>query len=312
MGLSTLAVHLPCNIHQVQIPGLTGFIYFGLDSIHGDTIKVVVVSDVHLGSENSEKESFNEFLASLHADEELTDLVLLGDIVEMWHRDASGVFLENMDTMILLKELQKRITVHWVVGNHDYHLLKLKNRAPHYNYPFEFKEKLELVDGDHTYRFMHGYEFEYGNETKFIRPILELLCHVMSDSDGVPKDDLWATLTRKMSNIQYSIIAERGNGGNLKITTGSIADRPEIRLKNRIEAIELIAYDEVHDRPGHILIFGHTHTPFICRGENLVNTGSWDKDSIPHKTYVVLQNGRPRLFVYGGEEITERKMMKCP
>lgn len=290
-------------------PGLTGFIYSGLEFIHGDTIKIVVVSDVHLGSENSEKEAFLEFLGSLRDDGDITDLVLLGDIVEMWHRDASGIFLENMDLVVLLKELQKKLTLHWVVGNHDYHLLKLKNRAPHYNYPFEFKENLELKDGHHTYRFIHGYEFEYGNETKFIRPMLELLCHVMSDSDGVPKDDLWAYLTKKMSGIQYSVITERGDEGNLRITTGSIVDPPEIRLKNRIDAIERQAYEEVHQKPHHTLIFGHTHSPFICVGGNLINTGSWEKNSRPNKTYVVLEKGSPRLFVYGGDEIRERKKM---
>jgi UDP-2,3-diacylglucosamine pyrophosphatase LpxH len=268
-----------------------------------------VVSDVHLGSEDSEKESFNAFLNSLKDDEELTDLVLLGDIVEMWHRDACGVFLENIDTTITLRELKKRINVHWIAGNHDYHLLKLKNRAPHYAYPLEFKETLDLVDGDRTYRFMHGYEFEYGTETRFIRPVLEILCHVMSDSDGVPKDEMWAYLARKMSDIQYSIITERGVEGNLKITTGSLEDGPEIRLKNRIEGIERLAYEEVHDKKGQVLIFGHTHNPFICEGENLVNSGSWVKEGNPHNTYVVLQGGRPRLFVYGGEEIKERKKM---
>jgi UDP-2,3-diacylglucosamine pyrophosphatase LpxH len=276
---------------------------------HGDTVKVVVVSDIHLGSEDSQKESFNSFLRSLRDDRELTDLVLLGDIVEMWHRDASGVFLENMDTMELLKELQNRIKVHWVAGNHDYHLLKLKNRAPHYNYPFEFQETLELVDGGHTYRFMHGYEFEYGSETKFIRPILEVLCHIMSDSDGVPKDDMWTYLARKMSDVQYSVITERGEEGKLKITTGSIDDGPEIRLKNRVEGIERLAYAEVRGKPGHVLIFGHTHDPFISSEENLVNTGSWVTEGTPHNTYVVLQEGRPRLFVYNGEEVLERKTM---
>ena len=269
----------------------------------------MVVSDVHLGSEDSEKESFNAFLGSLHDDDELTDLVLLGDIVEMWHRDASGVFLENMDTVGILKDLQKKIKVHWVAGNHDYHLLKLKNRAPHYNYPFEFHETLELVDGEHTYRFLHGYEFEYGNETRFIRPMLEILCHVMSDSDGVPKEEMWTYLARKMGDIQYSIITERGENGNLKISTGSIEDRPEIRLKNRVEGIEKLAYAEVRDRIGQVLIFGHTHSAFINQEENLVNTGSWVKEGDPRNTYAVLQGGKPRLFVYGGEEIMERKKM---
>ena len=157
--------------------------------------------------------------------------------------------------------------------------------------------------------YAKGSEFEYGNETKFIRPILEILCHVMSDSDGVPKDDMWAHLARKMGGVQYSIITERGIEGKLKISTGSIVDGPEIRLKNRIEGIEKLAYAEVHGKPGHMLIFGHTHHPFISQGENLVNTGSWVKEGVPHNTYVVLQDGKPRLFVYEGQEIEERKML---
>ena len=269
----------------------------------------MVVSDIHLGSEDSQKESFDSFLASLREDRDLTDLVLLGDIVEMWHRDASGVFLENMDTMGLLKDLQRRINVHWVAGNHDYHLLKLKNRAPHYHYPFEFHETLELVDGDHTYHFMHGYEFEYGSETRFIRPILEILCHVMSDSDGVPRDDVWSNLAKKMSALQTSVTTERGEEGKLKVTTGSISESPGKRLKNRVEGIERLAYAEVRGRPGHVLIFGHTHDPFISQDGDLVNTGSWVAEGDPHNTYVVLQEGRPRLFIYNGGEILERKTM---
>ena len=74
--------------------------------------------------------------------------MLLGDIVDMWRRDASGVFLENMETVQIIKDLQVKIRVHWVAGNHDYHLLKLKNRAPHYRYPFEFKRELEIKEVD--------------------------------------------------------------------------------------------------------------------------------------------------------------------
>ena len=126
----------------------------------------MVVSDVHLGSAKCDRVSFNEFLISLKDDPSLTDLVLLGDIVDMWRRDASGVFLENMETVQIIKDLQVKIRVHWVAGNHDYHLLKLKNRAPHYRYPFEFKRELEIKEVGRTIRFMHGYEFEYGHELK--------------------------------------------------------------------------------------------------------------------------------------------------
>jgi UDP-2,3-diacylglucosamine pyrophosphatase LpxH len=281
-----------------------------MDCFHGDIIKTVVVSDVHLGSDKCEKQSFNTFLKSLHDDRDLTDLVLLGDIVDMWRRDASGAFLENMDTVEILKQLKDRINVHWLAGNHDYHLLKLKNRAPHYDYPFEFHETLELIDGDHTYHFVHGYEFEYGNELKFIRPVLEILCHVMSDYEGVPEDEMWVSITKMLGDLHYSAFSQVLQGQDLVIKHMSLHDSPVDRLKGKLDKVEKRAYDHIGGRSDHIVIFGHTHQPFISEGEDLVNTGSWVNDSNPHNTYVVLEGGRPRLFVFQGDEITERKEIK--
>ena len=40
-------------------------------------MKVIVVSDLHLGYENSDKLSFSNFLEQLLKDAEITDLVLL-------------------------------------------------------------------------------------------------------------------------------------------------------------------------------------------------------------------------------------------
>jgi UDP-2,3-diacylglucosamine pyrophosphatase LpxH len=258
-----------------------------------------------LGSGDSDKKSFNEFLSSLRDDETITDLVLLGDIVDMWRRDASGVFLENMDTVEIIVGLKDRMNVHWLAGNHDYHLLKLRNRD-HYNYPFEFREKLELVDGEHTYRFMHGYEFEYGKELPYLRPVLELLCHVMSDSEGVPEDELWVDITKLMGDLHYSAFVHQLGGKDTVITHRSLHDSPAIRLFDKLEKLESRALEEVRGKPGQILVFGHTHHPFISKGEELVNSGSWVTESLLHNTYVVLEAGKPRLYVYGGEEITER------
>ncbi len=238
-------------------------------------MKVIAVSDVHLGTVKSNEVAFNEFLVTLLDDHQLTDLVLIGDIVDMWHRDASGIFLENMGTMGIIKDLQRKINVHWVAGNHDYHLLRLKNRAPHFHYPLEFKEDLELRDGDHTYRFMHGHEFEYGSELDFMKPIMEVYCHVMSDS--------------------------------LLMMIGNFHSGPQTRLKENLPDILKRAYDEAHGKPDQILVFGHTHDPFINKKENLVNTGSWVQDDNPVNTYAVLTGGRPRLFTFGGEEIKDRR-----
>jgi UDP-2,3-diacylglucosamine pyrophosphatase LpxH len=278
--------------------------YSELGSLLGDSAKTIVVSDVHLGSEMSDKTAFNSFLSSLADDTDVTDLVLLGDIVDMWRRDASGVFLENMDTIGIIKEFQNRMRVHYVAGNHDYHLRRLKNRAPHYHYPFEFNQTLDLKDGDYTYRFMHGYEFEYGSELRLMKPIMEILCHVLSDTEGVQEDELWAYLARQLSDLHYSVLSHPSEAKGTKIQR--IWDSPEVRLKDKLADVERRAHREIADKTQTLLIFGHTHHPFIDQKEKLVNTGSWVKDANPHNTYVELEGGRPRLFVFGGDEIMDR------
>ena len=156
---------------------------------------------------------------------------------------------------------------------------------------------------------MHGYEFEYGNELKYIQPILEILCHVMSDAEGVPEDEMWVKVTKIMGDLHYSAFSKHLEGKDMVITHQSLHDSPGERLKGKLDKVEKRAYDHMGGKPDKTLLFGHTHHPFISQGEGLVNTGSWVSDANPHNTYVVLEGGRPRLFVYGGEEITERKEM---
>ena len=80
---------------------------------------------------------------------------------------------------------------------------------------------------------------------------------------------------------------------------------PEVRLQNTIGSIEKKACASV--QPAEILVFGHTHRPFVNRLENVVNSGSWVTDAAIHNTYVELSEGKPRLFIFGGQEITDRK-----
>ncbi|MGA8903990.1 MAG: hypothetical protein WB661_03160, partial [Candidatus Bathyarchaeia archaeon] len=91
---------------------------------------------------------------------------------------------------------------------------------------------------------------------------------------------------------------------DLAAITERLQRRPEDRLKGSLNKINLTACNAV--KPGEVLIFGHTHVPFVNKAENVANTGSWVKDAAIHNTYVELSDGKPRLFVFGGHEITER------
>ena len=258
-------------------------------------MKVVVTSDQHLGYANADKTAFNAFLDKLSQEGDVTHLVLLGDVVDMWRRDASGVFLEHHDTVAKLLALKsKGVQVLYVAGNHDYHVLDLTNPA----YPFQFQKELNLTGGPITYRLVHGYEFDPEQRV----PFMAFLCRVMSDSGGAFESNLWTdfnSLNNIFSKIEPSFVKS-----DIAAITKRLHQPPEDRLKESLDKINITACNAV--KPGEVLIWGHTHVPFVNKAENVANTGSWVKDSAVYNTYVELSGGKPRLFVFGGQEITER------
>ena len=269
----------------------------------------MVISDIHLGYEFCDRNTLMAFLDALEKDPEVTDLVLLGDIVDMWRRDASGVFLESRDVIDRILALPKTISVHYVAGNHDYHVLHLTNSRKYFQYPISFSPDLSITDGPFVYRFVHGYEFEYGTkeDNPTMYEVMEALCRVMSDEEGAFEQDVWGLVTKAWSEIRYFfttllLLKKR----EVNITAKMLQNSPETRLADTIEDVDRRAYKAVSGRPNEILIYGHTHRPFINRQENLVNTGSWVTDAPVHDTYVELSGGKPRLFVFGKGEITER------
>ena len=258
-------------------------------------MKVVVTSDQHLGYANSDKSAFHEFLDTLSQESDVTDLILLGDVVDMWRRDASGVFLDHHDTIAKILSLKsKGVNIFYVAGNHDYHVLNLVNPT----YPIKFSKEVNLTDGNVNYRFVHGYEFDSEQRVT----MMAFLCRVMSDRGGVVEGEIWTDLGNwksALSKLEPAFLKT-----DLAAVAQRLHQRPEDRLKGSLHKINAAAFNAV--KPGEILVFGHTHAPFVNKAENVVNSGSWVKDSAIHNTYVEFSGGKPRLFVFGGEEITER------
>lgn len=261
-------------------------------------MKIIATSDHHLGYANSDKPAFNAFLDELAQDNDVTHLILLGDVVDMWRRDASGVFLEAHDTVAKVLALRaKGVQVFYVAGNHDYHVLDLDSSK----YPIPISKDLSLTDGPVTYRFVHGYEFDPEQKV----PFMAFLCRVMSDTGGALENHLWTdfnSLNSIFSKMEPSFVKT-----DIAAISERLQRRPEDRLQGSVGHINSTACQNV--KPGEVLVFGHTHVPFINKAENVVNTGSWVKDSTPYDTYVELTDGKPRLFTYGPprQEITERK-----
>jgi UDP-2,3-diacylglucosamine pyrophosphatase LpxH len=261
--------------------------------------KFIVTSDQHLGYKNSDSKSFSNFLDYILDRNDVDTLILLGDLVDMWRRDVSGLFLIFSNVVGRLLEIKSSgKKVYLVVGNHDYHLLQLKAE----DYPFGFLSNwTPLPSAESTapndtagtkvrYVFKHGWEFDLAQHP----PIMEAMCFNFSDTIGDQRTNIYAFLENikdKFGDILKGII--NFHGGDEKYVE-HLLQPPEQRLKPYMTDVEKKAWSSVNE--GETLIFGHTHRPFISTDHKIVNTGSWVTDAQIHNTFVELNGDRPRIW----------------
>jgi UDP-2,3-diacylglucosamine pyrophosphatase LpxH len=114
---------------------------------------IIAISDTHVGAPQANTEDLLWFLGdlSLRADE-VTDLVLCGDILDFWRCDVMDMVFESADLMSRLIDLAKAESKH-----------------EHIN----FSTSLELFEDGRRWAFLHGWEFD-----KFMNPAyFDALCY---------------------------------------------------------------------------------------------------------------------------------------
>jgi UDP-2,3-diacylglucosamine pyrophosphatase LpxH len=267
-------------------------------SISGSS-KVLVASDQHLGYVNSEVDCFNAFLDFVSKRSDIGQLVILGDWVDMWRRDVSGLYLEFRVSIESLLAMSKSIKVIVVAGNHDYHELDLIGST----YGFQFLQNYSFVSGNTTYVFKHGWEFDYAQQP----PVMELLCHNLSNTEGADLSDIYSHLTNLKTDLEDLFEFHGGPQGYVK----HLMTPPEQRLQPYLGDVEKRAFSSIS--PGQKLIFGHTHRPFVSSDGNVANSGSWVTDAAVHNTYVELDGQTMKLFqIDASENVTELSIVENP
>ncbi len=248
--------------------------------------KCIAVSDVHLGIEYSNRSKFIDFIDNLGDD--VDHLVLLGDILEFWRRDPVGVLLENIDIIQKLMSLEPEMKVSYVIGNHDFHLIRFPQS--YFGARFDLKRDLSLEYGGTKYRFIHGHQIEnkqFGTLETY-ETFADALC-MAGDDVGNAADMIWEKIGEGGGGILDMIrnflgISMYSSNPRPKATLPWIRERigeilldPEERVMEKYEeyAIELI--NEKYK--GEFLIYGHSHEPYVKTEINLANTGSWVKGS---------------------------------
>lgn len=251
---------------------------------------ITVVSDTHLGFDRCNKEDFLRFLDTCNTGD-IDHLVLLGDILDFWRRNNALVVMEKENAEILTKLSNLNVkNIHYVVGNHDYYLLRLNERYAG-NYPFSISKYLRLRDGEKNFYFIHGYELEVlanleplsiENYEKFS----EKMCFT-EDVLGWFASHLWDLLEKK---------------GSVWTQTGMMKKPPHERKdidKVYNLAVSKAAYMLLGMKRDEALVFGHTHRPFINKEGTVVNTGSWvDEPELSKEyqnSYVEISDGQMKL-----------------
>lgn len=186
---------------------------------------IIAVSDVHLGmilgNGNSEEEiyekyreaQFSDFLDSLDFSN-ISDFVLLGDILDFWRHDFLNVIVNERRHIDKLNELANKYknttNFYYIAGNHDYHLLWLNENGA--DYPIRIEKSVELKSNKKVFYFIHGYQLEVLSWSLY-KPLLiyenfsEDMC-LVGEEGGQLADSLWKNYLENSSYLKPKSILE--------------------------------------------------------------------------------------------------------
>jgi UDP-2,3-diacylglucosamine hydrolase len=239
------------------------------------------ISDAHLGlpvAEHPDREArLLRFLDSIRGT--ATHLFLLGDVFDFWFEYKKLVRADYFPVLHAIAGLAESGTaVHVHAGNHDFALGDFFPRAIHavvHMDPIDIEiqgKRVHLQHGDGVLAADVGY--------RLLRSLLRF-----------PPFQWLYKLIHPVAGI---FIADRVSRLSRHLTGGSILEEPIIRAYRR-------AAQRILNRGTDIAVFGHTHTPELCRenDKTYCNTGDWMR----RFTFAKLENGMMSLWEYGADGV---------
>jgi len=220
----------------------------------GDNLKILFLSDLHLGSPLFKHK--DEVISLIQGDYD--KVIMVGDILDVWEKAAYDIYVENEELATAFNTLDD-LTI--IKGNHDPDLETLRMFFPNadvlVDYEFSYEgEKIKVI---------HGEEFDYQVGSfywlaRILFPIQWLCSRIGLNCKGRVRD-LLHSFSAKVQDKQYNDL---------------------------IQAVEKEAVNKYKVNYS-VLIMGHTHLPkFVVGPCTYINTGDW----ITHNTYVVFEDGK--------------------
>ena len=221
----------------------------------------LVISDLHLGSENCQARALSAFLDDLHHGRtESRKLILNGDVFDSI--DVRRLKKHNWKVLSLIRKLSDTIEIIWINGNHDgpaeiiSHLLGV-----------EVRDELVLETGDRRILLHHGHRFDqFIDDHPILTAIGELTYRILQKLD---------------SSHTFARAAKRKSKTFLRCAA---------KIESRsIEYAQKLGCDAV--------CCGHTHLPVANEIGPVAyyNSGCWTEKPCH---YLAVQNGRVEVRAF--------------
>jgi len=262
---------------------------------------IIAFSDVHLGYDQTDYENFVEFLNGLQKRDDLSDVVIVGDFVDLWRRDIVGLEFTLSRYVEELKRLQNKVDLHYVIGNHDFHVGYLQK----HDYPFTPITSFAIERFGYTIRFLHGHQCDplqliLGPNTS------EILCWTLSDNFGEAKSKLWDLLGGKLK-----VSSKEQFDADIDSLMSPPADERRIqKLGSPSDFVSCLKAELKITGEKEFIVFGHTHKAFIDLDNRVANTGCWIKGVNPANTYFELTEWPPRIISFKGSPLPPMTISK--
>ncbi len=220
-------------------------------------VKLVVISDVHLGFIGCRAKELNQYLESIFPE----TLIINGDFIDIWQ--FRTYYFPNSHSQVLqqvFKFISEGVKVYYLTGNHDelmrrYSELKLGN--------LEIQDKLVLELDGKKHWFFHGDVFDITMRgSRWLAKLGTLGYEIL-------------ILTNKLVNFFLGLL------GRPKTSFSRSVKAATKRSIKKISNYEMTAAEIALDKGYHYVINGHVHIPVIKeikteRGSVMyLNSGDW-------------------------------------
>jgi UDP-2,3-diacylglucosamine pyrophosphatase LpxH len=271
---------------------------------------IVVISDIHLGSDVGRKsrrtglatddldldplfQTFMEFIKKDYLQAKEDRLILLGDIFDFWRKNAATVLIENEITISKMKEISKNSVIDYIVGNHDYFVRDMWRGAGMKGLFNSMAKSLILDINGESFTFIHGHQLEvlanpYNKSEKLYDSICSLLCNT-------------AGVTGSVASKLWSLVDPSVHGDYVKSMQKPAIDRLKGK-HNAIDTVEKLANSmsrSIYTGADSWLVYGHTHRSYVDEMSKTANTGSWGRNGDDSDLdYMIIEDGKPELHTY--------------